>query len=224
MTLGIALSVYCVAARIQGAVFSRLAVQSFIASHRSSSSTVPLKPHDVRDPFPMDFSLWSQHRINAFRQTLLGHIKPPLALLRIKKINLEAPVLDGTDDLTLNRGLGWLSGTARPGRQGNVGIAGHRDGFFRSLKDLKLGDTMDLLTQGQSNTFAVDSLRVVNPEDVSVLNPTEVQSLTLVTCYPFYFVGNAPQRYIVHASILPSRSSGERAVEQNMFEKWSAQR
>jgi sortase A len=222
MTLGIALSAYYLAARIQGAVVSRLAVQNFIASQESLPFL--LKPHHVRDPSPKHFSLWSQHRFNAFRQTLLRHTKPPLALLRIKGIDLEVPVLDGTDEVTLNRGAGWIHGTAPPGKPGNVGIAGHRDGFFRSLKDLKLGDTVDLVTEGRSNTFVVDSIRVVNPEDVSVLNPTGVQSLTLVTCYPFYFVGSAPLRYIVHASILPSRSSGERAVEQNIFERgWSAQ-
>jgi sortase A len=213
MMLGIALSAYCVSVKIQGAVFSRWAVQNFKASQESLSLSFPLKRH-VRDASPIDVSLWSQHRLNAFRQAVLGHINPTLALLRINGIDLEVPVLDGTDEVTLNRGVGWIHSTTRPGKPGNVGIAGHRDGFFRSLKDLKLGDTMDLVTQGQSNTFVVDSIRVVNPEDVSVLNPTRVQSLTLVTCYPFYFVGNAPQRYIVHASISPPRSFGERAIEQ----------
>jgi sortase A len=216
MTLGIGLLAFWVAARIEGAVISRLAVLSFKTSREWSP--LSLKSNRVPDSFSVDFTLWSQPRINSYRQTLLGHFEPPLALLRVRRIALEAPVLDGTDDLTLNRGVGWISGTARPGKPGNVGIAGHRDGFFRSLKDLKIGDTMDLVTQDQSKTFVVDNLRVVSPKDVSVLKPTATPSLTLVTCYPFYFVGSAPQRYIIHASILRSRPPSERAAELNISE------
>jgi sortase A len=84
---------------------------------------------------------------------------------------------------------------------GNVGIAGHRDGFFRGLKDLQLGDRLDLTTPHAALAFTVDEITIVEPRDVHVLEPRSRPSLTLVTCYPFYFVGNAPQRYIVHASI-----------------------
>ena len=203
MTLGIVLLALYVAARIQGAVLSRLAVQMFKVPQECSSLAV--KSHRVPDSFRVDFNLWSQSRINAYKQTFARRFEPPLAVLRVKRIDLEAPVLDGTDDLTLNRGAGWISGTARPGKLGNVGIAGHRDSFFRGLKDLRVGDTMDLVTQDQDQTFVVDDMQVVNPNDVSVLKSTATPSLTLVTCYPFYFVGRAPQRYIIHASIVPSQ-------------------
>jgi sortase A len=82
-----------------------------------------------------------------------------------------------------------------------VGIAGHRDGFFRGLKDIHEGDTIDLITQTGSRRYIVDEILIVSPDDAWVLRPRPAASLTLVTCYPFYFVGNAPQRFIVHASI-----------------------
>ena len=127
---------------------------------------------------------------------------PPLAVLRIPKVHLEVPVLDGTDDLTLNRGVGHIVGTVRPGEDGNIGIAGHRDGFFRALKDVGPGDTIELVTPKRVVRYAVDQIVLVRPEDVSVLQPRSRPSLTLVTCYPFYFVGSAPQRYIVQASVV----------------------
>jgi sortase A len=211
MTLGIVLLAFYVAARIQGAVLSRLAVQMFKVPQEWSS--LPVKLHRVPESFRVDFNLWSQSRINAYKQTFARRFEPPLAVLRVKRIDLEAPVLDGTDDLTLNRGAGWISGTARPGKLGNVGIAGHRDSFFRGLKDLRVGDTIDLVTQDQDQTFVVDDMQVVNPNDVSVLKSTATPSLTLVTCYPFYFVGSAPRRYIIHASVVPSQNLA--TVESN---------
>jgi sortase A len=92
-------------------------------------------------------------------------------------------------------------GTAKPGSSGNIGIAAHRDGFFRSLKHIQEGDEIDLVTAGGKAAYMVDSIRIVNPEDVSVLRARGRPSLTLVTCYPFYFVGSAPNRYIVQASL-----------------------
>jgi sortase A len=97
--------------------------------------------------------------------------------------------------------VGRIVGTTRIGETGNVGIAGHRDGFFRGLKDVLIGDTMELETGTGRQTYVVDSIKVVNPDDVSVLKNEPAPALTLVTCYPFYFIGSAPQRYIVHASL-----------------------
>jgi len=106
----------------------------------------------------------------------------------------------------LNRAVGHIDGTAVPGQSGNLGIAGHRDGFFRGLKDVHLGDPIELETLGGSQIFRVADIRIVSPEDVSVLDTTAGPVLTLVTCYPFYFVGDAPQRYIVRA--LPDGAAG----------------
>jgi len=125
----------------------------------------------------------------------------PSGVLSIPKLQLEVPVYDGTDDLTLNRGVGRIIGTARLGNAGNTGIAGHRDGFFRGLKDIAPGDRIDLVLPSQKSHYVVENIQITSPDDVSVLRPTPKASLTLVTCYPFYFVGSAPQRYIVIASL-----------------------
>jgi sortase A len=146
-----------------------------------------------------DLSLWSPARITAWQVALSQPAPPPLAVLRIPKIRLEVPVLPGTDDLTLNRGVGHIDGTALPSADGNAGIAGHRDGFFRGLKDIGVGDAIEIATRGSSELYRVERVWIVYPEDVSVLDATPTRSLTLVTCYPFYFVGSAPQRYIVRA-------------------------
>jgi sortase A len=92
-----------------------------------------------------------------------------------------------------------------PGDAGNVGIAGHRDGFFRGLKDISVGDEIDLIMTKEKTTYVVDQIEIVSPADVHVLEPRSTSSLTLVTCYPFYFVGDAPQRFIVHAAIASRR-------------------
>lgn len=131
-----------------------------------------------------------------------------VAVLRIPRIHLEVPVLEGTDAVTLHRGAGWIKGTTRPGERGNTGIAGHRDSFFRGLKDLKMNDTLNLETPHGNASYVVDHILIVKPEDVSVLNPTPEPVLTLVTCYPFRFVGSAPKRYVVTARLLEAEPDG----------------
>ena len=119
LALGIALLALYVGARIQGTVLSRAAVQSFEASEKQSSPAQ--EPAVVQGSFHVDFSLWSEQRIEAYKQSLAHHFDQPLALLRVPRIELEVPVLDGTDDFILNRGVGRIVGTARPGARGNVG-------------------------------------------------------------------------------------------------------
>ena len=148
---------------------------------------------------PVDQSLWSTVRINAWRNVSGEPAPPPVAMLRIPKIHLEVPVLPGTDDRTLDHGVGLIEDTAEPGMVGNSGIAGHRDGFFRGLKDVVQGDTIRLDTLHGSFVYRVERTWIVKPEDVSVLEPTPVPAITLVTCYPFYFQGSAPMRFIVRA-------------------------
>jgi sortase A len=152
-----------------------------------------------------DQSLWSVARIAAWRETLAVPIPPPLAVLRIAKIGLEVPVLSGTAERTLDRAVGHIEDTAELGTDGNAGIAGHRDGFFRGLKDVVPGDAIELDTREGTEVYRVERTLVVDPEDVSVLDPTSVRALTLVTCYPFYFHGSAPQRFIVRAVRVEAR-------------------
>lgn len=159
----------------------------------------------------VDFSLWAEGRIAKYRESLRQAFAPALGVLRIPRIGLEVPVLDGIDELTLNRAVGHIPGTPPPGAPGNVGIAGHRDGFFRGLKDLALGDRIELEAGGELQRFTVTELTVVDPGDVQVLDPTPGPALTLVTCYPFYFVGKAPQRYIVRAQALSPDAAGRTA-------------
>jgi sortase A len=151
---------------------------------------------------PPIFSQWAETRVAAYKRSLLEWATPAMALLRIDRLGLRVPVFEGTNELVLNRGAGWIVGTAKPGEPGNVGIAGHRDGFFRVLQDLQSGDRVEVMTRAATLTFTVDAIAIVDPGDVQVLDPGPTPSLTLVTCYPFYFVGSAPQRFIVHASIV----------------------
>jgi sortase A len=186
------------AARLESHLSSRAALKRFATIDPSSTSANHAGAEDIGLP-GVDFSLWDEHRVRAHKKSFRKVSNTPLALLRISKIGLEVP-RDGTDGLTLNHAVGRISGTARPGAAGNIGIAGHRDGFFRGLKDVGIGDAVELRTPKGTDTYVVDEISIVNPSDVGVLTPRSVPSLTLVTCYPFYFIGNSPQRYIVHAS------------------------
>ena len=161
-----------------------------------------------------DLSLWDRDRIVAWRRALNEPAPPPLAVLRIPKVRLEVAVLPGTDDFTLNRAVGHIEDTAVPGTDGNAGIAGHREGFFRSLKDVAPGDAIELETLQGKEVYRVERVWVVGPEDVSVLDATPTRSLTLVTCYPFYHVGPAPQRYIVRAVRAGTAAAASRALKE----------
>jgi sortase A len=154
-------------------------------------------------PAEPDLSLWEPKRIAAWRSALRTAGPPSIAVLRIPKFGLEVPVLPGTDEVTLDRAVGHIEDTALPGTDGNSGIAGHRDGFFRGLKDIGVGDVIELETQYGKEVYRVQRTWVVPPDDVSVLDATPTRSLTLVTCYPFYFVGPAPERFIVRAERAP---------------------
>lgn len=192
LTLGLTLLGFYVLARIHGVVTLHAAMLAFEESKAAEAA------HDVTG---VDYSQWSPARIKAYKESLGRRTKPPLAVLKIPKVKIVAPVLDGTDDLTLNAGVGRIPGTARPGQSGNIGIAGHRDGFFRGLKDIAKGDTIELVTTRETDTYVVDKVYIAEPNDVNILRSGSTPLLTLVTCYPFYYVGSAPQRYIVQASL-----------------------
>jgi sortase A len=156
---------------------------------------------------PAEQLRWSEERKAEYQRSLSGDTGTTLAILRIPATGMEVPVFDSLSNTALNRGAGHVGGTALPGSNGNIAIAGHRDGFFRSLKDLEVGAEIEVTTLRGSRTFHVSELRIVDPLDVSVLDPTGETMLTLITCYPFYFVGPAPQRFIVRAR-LQERSNG----------------
>jgi sortase A len=119
--------------------------------------------------------------------------------LEISRLGLSAMVIEGTSKNTLRRSVGHIPGTALPGQAGNVGISGHRDTFFRPLRNIRQNDIIAVTTPLGEYSYRVVSTRIVSPGQMDVLDPGETDVLTLVTCYPFYFIGSAPDRFIVRA-------------------------
>lgn len=165
-----------------------------------------LPPHETPRPSPEpdlrvdapDQSDWSAYRRRHYQAPDGDAL--PLAVLRIPAIDLEVPVLAGSDTPALERGVGWLTRTAPLGAPGNAALAGHRDSFFRRLGEVRAGDVVRVDTLEGVVEYRVTGHRIVEPDDVSVLRPQPGEAtLTLITCYPFRYVGRAPQRYIVHA-------------------------
>jgi sortase A len=122
-----------------------------------------------------------------------------LGRLEIPRIGISVVVLQGTTSHTLRLGVGHIEGTALPGETGNIGIAGHRDSYFRGLKDIRTNDEIQIRTPSGVDTYVVDWIQITAPSDIGVLAPTTESTLTLVTCYPFYYIGASPKRYIIHA-------------------------
>jgi sortase A len=193
-------------ARLDSEFNSAAALEEFTAATQTAlqrPAAAGASPASLSDPADttdtVDTTLWSQKRIDGFKRALGLHTDPAIAVLAIPRIGLEAPIFRGTDEVTLNRGIGWIEGTAEPGGAGNSGLAAHRDGFFRPLKDIAVNDVIELRTRSGARTFVVRDWAIVEKDSVDVLAPTSHRSLTLVTCYPFYYVGSAPKRFIVHA-------------------------
>jgi sortase A len=122
-----------------------------------------------------------------------------LGRIEIPRLGLMVAILEGTTSRTLRRGVGHITGTALPGDAGNIGVAGHRDTYFRGLKDIHASDEILVQTAAGLSKYQVDWVRIVAPDDTGALAPSNDSALTLVTCYPFYYVGPAPKRFIVHA-------------------------
>jgi sortase A len=126
-----------------------------------------------------------------------------LGQIEIRSIGLTAMIAEGDNGRTLRRAVGHITGSALPGQQGNVVIAGHRDTFFRPLRNIHKDDEITLTTLNGTYRYRVDSTQVVEPEDTEVLDRSDDAILTLVTCYPFYYVGPAPKRFVVRAHRIP---------------------
>jgi sortase A len=136
--------------------------------------------------------------------TVLGRLDAP-------SVKLSTVVLEGSDDGTLSRGSGHIEDTPFPGQSGNVGIAGHRDTTFRALRNIHVGDPLEYKTADRLYRYRISKTMIVGPDDVYVLDPTEQPALTLVTCYPFEFVGHAPRRFIVRADLVSEESRAGQA-------------
>jgi len=206
LTTGLILLAIFFLARGWGDYQSQSGIRAF--EQAMASDAVPAKlmtDSESEQSQEPDYSLWSNKRIDDYHASNRQRDDTPLAILSVSKLNLKVPVYNGTDEINLNRGAGRIKGTAKVGSPGNLGIAAHRDGFFRVLKDIELGDSIEMLTHQGKTEFVVSSITIVDPTDISVLAPTEDSTITLVTCYPFYFVGHAPKRYIVKGELLSNQ-------------------
>jgi sortase A len=177
---------------------------------QASAQPKPTAPAPAPAPLPppsrevtwsgkVDMKLWSGIRVRTYKAALTRPTPPMLAILKIPSIHLEVPVYDGTSDAVLDRAAGRIEHTALPGTPGNVGIAAHRDGYFRALKDIKEGDELVLETPVATEQYRVEWIKITVPTDVSVIAATPGPAVTLVGCYPFYHQGPAPKRFIVRA-------------------------
>jgi sortase A len=171
-------------------------LERLLRDRRAASAVAP-QPASVASP---------KGAATAETGSLIGRIEIPRLLLSVV-------VVEGVDKTSLRRAVGHIPGTAIPGEAGNVGLAGHRDTFFRSLKDVKIEDEIQLSTLKGIFRYQVVSLRVVQPDNVGVLASSGENVLTLVTCYPFYFVGPAPKRWIVRARQVSSQTMASSTVK-----------
>jgi sortase A len=171
-------------------------------------------------PFPARSRAGAQH---------MPQPRPPLgeavAKLIIPRLKTELYVVEGDDAAELRRGPGHIAGTPMPGQDGNCIIAGHRDTHFRVLKDIRKGDAIVLDTGAGEFTYRVSDTQVVSPSNTASLRPTRDPELHLITCYPFYYLGSAPQRFVVQAKLQedsqadaaqPQRSAAERHVAKRL--------
>ena len=173
-------------AQLAGALTQRNAIDSF----RDSALSV-------------DQSLWSESRVDDYNAAVSRNSNDAaLGILSVPSIGLEVAVFNGTAARTLNLGIGRVVGTAQIDEPDNLALAGHRDGFFRGLKDIQVGDELILETGQGEKRYKVAELLIVEPEDVYVLEQLGEPMITLITCYPFYVLGHAPKRFIVRAELL----------------------
>lgn len=132
-----------------------------------------------------------------------------LGRLEIPTLGVSTIVREGEDARTLQLAIGHIAGTALPGTAGNMGLAAHRDTFFRRLREIDRGDVIRMVAVEGTFTYVVESTQIVDPDDLWVLDPTPEPALTLVTCYPFTYIGEAPERFIVRARLVPSQVTHE---------------
>lgn len=198
-TLGVALLLVFAGGRALGEVERRQAIVAFTASTPAKASGVTALPSAPVDP---DRSEWSPARVRDHAESLRADTSLPVAVLRIPRVALEVPVFPDLSERNLNRGAGLVDTAAGADSNGNLAIAAHRDGYFRALRRVEVGDVIELESASQQRRYRIDALSIVDPHDLSPLQSSTGPVLTLITCYPFWFVGNAPQRFIVRAVAL----------------------
>ena len=203
LIVGILVLGYVTATFLEARIYQSRAARRFEQARQERSTPISAAGAGERlapQPVPLQLSqlenAGSEHREAVRTRLAWGRIDIP-------SIGLSAMIIEGVDPPTLQRAVGHIPGTALPGIPGNVGLAGHRDTFFRSLRDIHENDEIKLETLDGSYRYRVAFTQVVDPGDVDVLSSADDSVLTLVTCYPFTFVGAAPQRFIVRANRIP---------------------
>lgn len=182
-----------------GQLDNRLATRSFITQQNMLGKS-GAEQTSVDAPVGVDLAEWSENRIAAWRVAVTDEGPEAFAMLSVPSAGISVPVFEGINARNLNAGVAWIDGTDEPGFDyGNTGIAGHRDGFFRGLQHVKLGEPIILRAGGEQLDYRISDISIVDPTDIETLLPRQEETITLVTCYPFYFVGHAPQRYVVQA-------------------------
>lgn len=146
-------------------------------------------------------------RTSVIRPRVAPATGSPMGRIEIPRLGVSAVIRAGSDARTLRLAVGYIPGTALPGEGGNIGLAAHRDTFFRRLRDIRADDEIRLVTPEGTFSYVVQRTNIVMPRDTWVLNRTPEPALTLVTCYPFSYVGSAPQRFIVRAALRPPRAA-----------------
>ncbi len=207
--IGILALAYCGYVLLDAKLYQAYQTRQFQQELRDSPSNANSKPvHDLSLP-PLEEA--KPARVESLGLTDSGH--SPLGRIQISAVGLSAMILEGIDERTLRRAVGHIPGTPLPGQPGNVALAGHRDTFFRALRNIREGDEVTMETLSGLYRYRVDSTKVVDPGETQVLNNSDDAILTLVTCYPFSFVGPAPKRFIVRAHKLATTATGPSSAE-----------
>jgi len=185
------------------AEFELMAQQGAVAAMEpaAGTSSADNNPPDFEAVGPPDTSLWNAARITDYEASLKAELPQVLGVLEVPSVGLKVPVYATNTDLVMDRGAGVIDGMSYPHEPGNIGISGHRDGYFRVLKDVQVGEPIVLQTLEGEKVFKIKATTIVPIADKALLRDTDDQTVTLVTCYPFYFVGHAPKRFIVTASL-----------------------
>jgi len=186
LTVGVVLGAWCAAVLVEARFHQAMPVA---APLKVTQTAVPVLPGDRGSSAPHPA---------APSAPAVGSV---IAKLDAPSVQMTTTVLEGSDDATLSHGAGHIEDTPFPGQPGNIGIAGHRDTVFRPLRHIKVGDPLHITTADRTYRYRISKTLIVGPDDVYVLDPTDRSTVTLVTCYPFDFIGHAPKRFIVQAEL-----------------------
>lgn len=194
------------------------------AERAARTGTPPAEETDSFDSFRHGAGQVQEQAEPELSESFFAHLEEGdlIGRIEVPRLGVSAIVLEGVGHKTLRRGVGHIPDTALPDQEGNIGIAGHRDSFFRGLKDIRKDDIIELTTPDGTRSYRVEWTQIVRPKDVQVLEGSGGPELTLVTCYPFYYVGSAPKRFIVRAVRVADQTAESTSRGAGSADSWSA--